>query len=90
VLEIHSLQPLRVRDVLCKVNISAECMQYVSIFHSVLQQLILVQNDIVRWYVFDMGTLLIILRTKEFFSLYDVGSTYLCWHDSVSLLNYLR
>ena len=61
----------------------------VSIFHSVVQQLILVQNDMVRWYIFDIGTILIILRTEEFFLLPDVGSTYLCWHDSERLLDYL-
>ena len=61
-----------------------------SIFHSVVQQLILVQNDMVRWYTFDIGTILISLRTEEFFSLNDVGSTYLCWHDSESLLDYLN
>jgi len=47
----------------------------VSIFHSVVQQLILVQNVILRSYIFDIGTILISLRTKEFFSLRDVGST---------------
>jgi hypothetical protein len=67
----------------------------VSIFHSVVQQLILVQNDMVRSYVFDIGIILISLRTKEFFSLRDVGSTYLtvdmirraCWIISVNFIH---
>ena len=39
--------------------------------------MVLVQNDMVRWYVFDIATILISIRIGEFFILRDVGSTYL-------------
>ena len=31
----------------------------------------------VRWYIFDIGSILISVRINEFFLLRDVGSTYL-------------
>jgi len=34
-------------------------------------------TDMVRWYNFDICTILISLRINEFFSLGDVGSTYM-------------
>jgi hypothetical protein len=31
---------------------------------------------VVRWYIFDIGTILISIKFNEFFSLRDFGSTY--------------
>jgi hypothetical protein len=44
-------------------------------------------SSLVRWYIFDIGTIRLSLRFNEFFSLWCVGSTCAWWHDADGLLN---